>query len=159
SMLGSAQRHWLLEGVTSSRALWKVVVTSVSLSIPTGQPQARDSWTGVSAFGLPQDGAGFVTDPDAILDHFRNKASRNLVFVGAAVDPGGGIRHEPAPSWSFHELVAGPLSATMGRPRPLDVTLNPRSLFARGGVFNFGEVVIEPAQLTVRLIDDAGTVM
>ena len=41
----------------------------------------------------------------------------------------------------------------------LHVTLNPRSLFARGGVFNFGEIVIEPAHLTVRLIDDTGAVM
>jgi alkaline phosphatase D len=159
TMLGAVQKRWLLDAVTSSSALWKVVVTSVSLSIPTGRPQARDSWTGVSPFGLPQDGAGFVTERDAILDHFRKNDVRNLVFVAADVHHAEVIRHEPAPSWSFHELVAGPLSATLGRPRPLDMTLNPRSLFARGGVFNFGEVVIGPAQLTVRLIDDAGAVM
>jgi alkaline phosphatase D len=159
TMLGAAQKRWLLDAVTSSTALWKLVVTSVSLSIPTGRPQARDSWTGVSPFGLPQDGAGFVTERDAILDHFRKHDVRNLVFVAADVHHAEVIRHEPTPPWSFHELVAGPLSATLGRPRPLDVTLNPRSLFARGGVFNFGEVVIEPAHLTVRLIDDAGAVM
>jgi alkaline phosphatase D len=134
-------------------------VTSVSLSIPTGRPDARDSWTGVSPFGLPQDGAGFVTERDSILEYFRKRDVKNLVFVAADVHHAEVIRHEPAPSWVFHELVAGPLSATTGRPRPLDSTLNPRSLFARGGVFNFGEVVVEPAQLTVRLIDDTGAVM
>ena len=159
TMLGAAQKRWLLDAVTASTALWKVVVTSVSLSIPTGRPDARDSWTGVSPFGLPQDGAGFVVERDAILDHFRKRGVRNLVFVAADVHHAEVIRHEPTPSWGFHELVAGPLSATTGRPRPLDSTLNPRSLFARGGVFNFGEVVIEPAQLTVRLIDDTGSVM
>jgi alkaline phosphatase D len=159
TMLGAAQKRWLLDAVTSSTALWKVVVTSVSLSIPTGRPEARDSWTGVSPFGLPQDGAGFVVERDAILEHLRKRDVRNLVFVAADVHHAEVIRHEPTPSWTFHELVAGPLSATTGRPRPLDSTLNPRSLFARGGVFNFGEVVVEPAQLTVRLIDDAGAVM
>jgi alpha-D-ribose 1-methylphosphonate 5-triphosphate synthase subunit PhnG len=39
------------------------------------------------------------------------------------------------------------------------MALNPRSLFARGGVFNFGEVTIEPSVLTVRLIDQTDTVM
>jgi alkaline phosphatase D len=159
TMLGAAQKRWLLDGVTGSDAVWKIVVTSVSLSIPTGRPDARDSWTGVSAFGLPLDGAGFVTERDAILEHLRKHAVKNLVFVAADVHHAEVIRHEPAPPWSFHEFVAGPLSATTGRPRPLDATLNPRSLWARGGVYNFGEVVVEAAQLTVRLIDDTGAVM
>ncbi|HEY3101107.1 MAG TPA: alkaline phosphatase D family protein [Methylomirabilota bacterium] len=159
TMLGAAQKRWLLDAVTSSAAVWKVVVTSVSLSIPTGRPEARDSWTGASPFGLPVDGAGFVAERDAILEHLRKHDVKNLVFVTADVHHAEVIRHEPMRGWSFHELVAGPLSATMGRPRPPDLTLNPRSLFGRGGVFNFGEVVIEPAGLTVRLIDDTGAVM
>jgi len=159
TMLGAEQKRWLVDGVTSSTATWKVVVTSVSLSIPTGKPNARDSWTGVSAFGLPVDGAGFVTERDAILDRFRKHGVKNLVFVAADVHHAELIRHHPTPEWSFHEFVAGPLSATLGRPRPLDSTLNPRSLFGRGGVLNFGEVVVEPAHLTVRLIDDTGAMM
>jgi alkaline phosphatase D len=159
TMLGSAQKRWLMEAVTSSTAMWKVVVTSVSLSIPAGRPEARDSWTGASPFGLPMDGAGFATERDAILDHFRTHGVKNLVFLAADVHHAEVIRHRPTASWSFYELVAGPLSATTGRPRPLDMTLNSQSLFGRGGVFNFGEVVVEPAALTVRLIDDSGTVM
>ena len=105
------------------------------------------------------DGAGFVTERDAILDRFRKHGVKNLVFVAADVHHAELIRHHPTPEWSFHEFVAGPLSATLGRPRPLDATLNPRSLFARGGVLNFGEVVVEPGHLIVRLIDDTGAVM
>src|SRR5437667_33204 len=89
----------------------------------------------------------------------RARTGKNLVFVAADVHHAEVIRHQPTSEWSFHELVAGPLSATLGRPRPLDVTLNPRSLFARGGVFNFGEVLVEAAHLTVRLVDDGGAVM
>src|SRR2546430_3476232 len=40
TMLGAAQKRWLLDAVTSSAAVWKVVVTSVSLSIATGRPEA-----------------------------------------------------------------------------------------------------------------------
>jgi hypothetical protein len=37
--------------------------------------------------------------------------------------------------------------------------LNPRSLFAHGGVFNFGEVTVDGQALTVRFIDVDGAVM
>lgn len=159
TMLGAAQKRWLLDGVPSSTAVWKLVVSSVPLSIPTGRPGARDSWTSASPFGLPVDGDGFPTERDAILAHFRRQHVKNLVFLAADVHHAEAIRHRPAPEWSFHEFVAGPLSASTGRPRPLDASLNARSLFARGGVYNFGEIVIEPAHLTLRLVDDAGTVM
>jgi alkaline phosphatase D len=159
TMLGSAQRRWLLDGVTSSTATWKVVVSSVPLALATGRPERRDSWSSANVLGFPQDGAGFATERDAILRAFRAVDIRNLIFLAADVHHAELIRHHPHPEWSFHEFIAGPLSATTGIPRPLDISLNPRSLFARGGVFNFGEVSVDPASLTVRLIDDTGTVM
>ena len=159
TMLGAAQRQWLVDGVAASTAAWKVVVSSVSLSIPTGRPEARDSWSGASVFGLPLEGAGFVTERDAILRGFRERGVRNLVFVVADVHHAELIRHHPWLDFSFHEFVAGPLSAGFGRPRPLDQGLGPRSLFARGGAFTFGEVTIVPEHLTVRIVDDAGTVL
>lgn len=159
TMLGAAQRRWLIDGVTSSTATWKVVVSSVTLALATGRPERRDGWSGANVFGLPQDGAGFATERDAILRELRKRDVRNLVFIAADVHHAELIRHHPHLEWSFYEFIAGPLSASVGRPRPLDISLNPRSLFARGGVFNFGEVTVEPAHLTVRLIDDAGAVM
>jgi alkaline phosphatase D len=159
TMLGAAQRRWLVDGLTSSSATWKVVVSSVSLAIGTGRPERRDGWSGANVFGFPQDGAGFATERDAILTAFRARDVRNLIFVAADVHHAELIRHHPHAEWSFHEFIAGPLSATLGRPRPLDSSLNSRSLFARGGVFNFGEVTVEPASLTVRLVDDTGVVM
>jgi alkaline phosphatase D len=131
----------------------------VSLALGTGRPERRDGWSGANVFGFPQEGAGFPTERDAILAAFRARDVRNLIFVAADVHHAELIRHHPHSDWSFHEFIAGPLSATLGRPRPLDMSLNPRSLFARGGVFNFGEVTVEPASLTVRLIDEAGAVM
>ena len=160
TMLGAAQRRWLVDSVSASTATWKVVVSSVPLSIPTGSPARRDSWSNASVYGTPQEGGtGFAVERDAILHDLRTRGVRNLVFLVADVHHAELVRHQPTPEWSFHEFVAGPLSAGFGRPRPLDEGLNPRSLFARGGVNNFGEVTIEPAQLTVRLRDEEGTVL
>jgi alkaline phosphatase D len=160
TMLGAAQRRWLVDGLTASTATWKVVVTSVPLAVPTGRPERRDSWTDVNVFGLaPEHGTGFVTERDAILRTLRARGVKNLIFVAADVHHAELIRHHPTPDWSFHEFIAGPLSATLGRPRPLDMRLNSRTLFAQGGIYNFGEVTIEPARLVVRLLDEQGSVL
>lgn len=160
TMLGPAQRRWLIDAVAASPAVWKVVVSSVSLSVPTGRTARRDSWTGVGVFGLPTDDAtGFATERDAILKELRAGGVKNLVFAVSDVHHAEMIRHEPQRGFVFHEMIAGPLSAGMGRPRPLDDSLNPRSLFAHGGVYNFGEVTVDGQGLTVRFIDVDGAVM
>jgi alkaline phosphatase D len=84
---------------------------------------------------------------------------KNLLFTAADVHHAEMIRHEPQPGFVFHELIAGPLSASLGRPRPLDDSLSPRSLFAHGGVYNFGEVTVDAQGLTVRFIDVDGATM
>ncbi|HXE00018.1 MAG TPA: alkaline phosphatase D family protein [Candidatus Acidoferrum sp.] len=160
TMLGAAQRRWLLDALPASTATWKIMVSSVPLSVPTGRPERRDSWSNANVFGLaPEQGTGFVTERDAILREFRVRGVRNLVVLAADVHHAEVIRHQPHREWAFHELIAGPLSATTGRPRPLDERLGPRTLFAQGGIYNFGEVTIDPTQLTVRLVDDQGTVL
>ncbi len=160
TMLGAAQRRWLLDAVPASTAVWKVVVSSVTLSVPSGRPERRDGWSNANILGLaPATGTGFVTERDAILRELRVQGVRNLVVVAADVHHAEIIRHQPYRDWEFHEFIAGPLSAPPGRPRPLDGRLGPRTLFAQGGVYNFGEVTIESAHLTVRLVDEQGAVM
>ena len=159
TMLGAAQRAWLLDGVTASTATWKVIVSSVSLSVPTGRGH-RDSWSSATVWGIPEEGGtGFATERDAILRAFRVRGVRNLVFLAADVHHAELIRHHPTHDFSFHEFIAGPLSASLGRPRPLDAALNPRSLFATGGARNFGEVVLEDGRLTVRIVDEDGSTL
>jgi alkaline phosphatase D len=159
-MLGSAQRRWLMEVVPASTALWKVVVSSVTLSVPSGRPERRDGWSNANIFGLsPEKGTGFVTERDAILREFRLQGVRNLVVVAGDVHHAEIVRHQPHRDWEFHEFIAGPLSAPRGQPRPLDARLGPRTLFAQGGVYNFGEVTIDPTELTVRLVDEHDTVL
>ena len=158
TMLGRAQRRWLVEGVSGSTALWKVVVTSVSLSVPTGR-KVRDSWSNANVWGFPEEGGtGFATERDAILRDLRIGGVKNLVFLAADLHHAELIRHHPTVEWSFHEFIAGPLSASMGRPRPLDDALNPLSLWALGSALNFGEIAADATSLTVRIIDADGRV-
>jgi alkaline phosphatase D len=156
TMLGAAQKRWLIDGVTGSKAVWKVVVSSVPLSVPTGG-KAHDSWSNANILGFPEENAtGFAWERDGILRSFRERGVKNLIFLAADVHHAELIRHQPTSEWSFHEFIAGPLSASLGRPRPLDMGLNPRTLFATGEVENFGEVAIDATGLTVRIIDIDG---
>jgi alkaline phosphatase D len=158
TMLGAAQKRWLLDGLGGSTAVWKFVISSVSLSVPKGGA-ARDSWSNASPKGIPEEGeTGFAVERDQILRELRLKGVRNLVFLAGDVHHAELIRHHPTPEWSFHEFIAGPLSASPGRPRPLDQALNPRSLWSLGGVKNFGEIAVDATSLTVRVIDVEGRV-
>ena len=170
TMLGRAQRRWLVEGVTSSTATWKVVVSSVTLSLPTGRSERRDGWSSANVLGLPQDGAGFATERDAILGALRKADTRNVIFVVADVHHAELIRHHPHLDWSFHEFVAGPLNAGTFGPNALDATFGPQLVFQKAppagqsnpspyaGFQFFGEVNIDPSTraLTVDLRDLAG---
>jgi alkaline phosphatase D len=159
TMLGSVQRRWLIEGVAASTAVWKVVVSSVPLSVPTGRG-SRDSWSNASVLGVPEENAtGFAVERDAILRAWAGRGVRNLVVLAADVHHAELIRHQPTREFVLHEFIAGPLSAPPGRPRALDAGLNPRSLFSRGGMNNFGEVKVESARLTVRIVDEDGVVL
>ncbi len=159
TMLGAAQRRWLIERVAGSTATWKVVVSSVPLSVPTGRA-VRDGWSSANVYGTPEEhGTGFATERDAILGAWRARGVKNLVVLAADVHHAEIVRHRPAPGFTLHEFIAGPLSATPGRPRPLDEALNPRTLYARGGPNNFGEVAVAPDALTVRVIDETGGVL
>jgi alkaline phosphatase D len=158
TMLGPAQLQWLVDGVTGSDAVWKVVVSSVPLSVPTGR-SARDSWSGSSVRGLPEENpTGFSMERDAILRMLRTQNVKNLIWITADVHHAELIRHRPWPDFAFYEFIAGPLSASRGRPRTLDATLNPHSLFGMGDTDNFGEVSIDSGGLTVRIVDAHGAV-
>ena len=158
TMLGPAQKRWLIEGVTASRSTWKIIVTSVTLSVPTGRG-ARDSWSNANILGFPEEGgSGFAVERDGILRAFREAGVKNLVFLAADVHHAEVLRHHPGAGWSFHEFIAGPLSASLGRPRPTDQGLSSRTLYGLGEIENFGEVAIAEAGLTVRIVDVTGQV-
>jgi alkaline phosphatase D len=157
TMLGAAQRAWLVDRLTRSDATWKLVVSSVSLSVPTGRT-ARDSWAGGSRVEPGEVPTGFEHELRDIVRVLAERRVRNLVWLVSDAHRAEVIRHAPAAGLVFHELMAGPLSAGFGRPGRLDDTLNPTRLFGEGGYYNFGEAAIDGSGLTVRIVDAEGRV-
>jgi alkaline phosphatase D len=158
TMLGAVQRAWLLDGVAGSDATWKLVVSSVPLSIPTGR-LARDSWaSGLGPYSAEEPPTGFEHELGLIVRTLAERKVRNLVWLVTDVHRAEILRHAPAPGLVFHELVAGPLSAGLGRPGGLDETLKPTRLFAEGGYYNFGELDVRAGELQVRIIDGDGRI-
>lgn len=170
TLLGEAQRRWLVEGLATSTATWKVVANDVPKLFPTGTRAAglgHDGWAAAPA----EDSAaqtGFLRELRGILRELDARDVRNVVFVTADVHSAQAIRYETdadgdGDTLLFHELIAGPLSAFRWWPQEFDPAFNPRSLYAEGRIFNFGVVRIEPdaagrALFRIEYRDETGAV-
>ena len=131
TLLGQGQRDWLIDSVTASDATWKVIATSVPLSIPTGTPagEGRDGW---ADGGEP---TGYERELFRILEAFADAGERNLVWLSADVHFATVLSHSPFPDhpeFTMIEAVAGPLSAGLFPHSELDASLQPRRLFLHG---------------------------
>ena len=155
TMLGAAQLQWLLDGMTTSTATWKVIVTSVPLSVPKGGTLAvpgNDGWAG----GI--DGTGFERERQVIVDALLEKQVANVVFLAGDIHWVQANIYDPNQDGmaDFYEFVSGPLSARPGHltsPSPL---LHPKTLINEGGYDNFGLVRVTKEAFAVSVIDAAG---
>ena len=155
TMLGESQLQWLLKGLTESTATWKVIVSSVPLSIPKGGGGVLgyDGWTGGPG------GPGFERERQVIVDAILGQQMKNVVFLAGdvhyvqanAYDPNG----DGTPD--FHEFVAGPLSAVPGRQTLPNPGLRPTTLINEGGYMNFGLIRVTESSFDVTILDEAGT--
>lgn len=155
TMLGAAQLKWLLEGLMTSTATWKVVATSVPLSIPKGGGGASpgfDGWAG------GPDGTGFERERQVIVDAVVSRKRKNVVFLGGDVHYVQANSYDPDGDGTadFHEFIAGPLSARPGRMTPPSPGLHPTNLVNEGGYFNFGFIRVSKGTFEVSVIDDSG---
>jgi alkaline phosphatase D len=154
TMLGEHQLQWLLKGLTESTATWKVIVSSVPLSIPKGGGgvSGYDGWAG----GL--GGPGFERERQVIVDAILGRKVKHVVFLAGdvhyvqanAYDPNG----DGTPD--FHEFIAGPLSAAPGRQTPPNTELRPIPLINEGGYMNFGLIRTTRSSFDVTVLDEAG---
>jgi alkaline phosphatase D len=155
TMLGEKQLQWLLSGLTESTATWKVIVTTVPLSISKGGGAGvpgNDGWAGGA------DGTGFERERQVIVDYILGRKVKNVVFLAGdvhyvqanAYDPNG----DGTPD--FHEFMAGPLSAAPGRLTPPSAGLRPTTLINEGGYFNFGLIRVTKFSFDVKVLDEAG---
>ncbi|MCA9632878.1 MAG: alkaline phosphatase D family protein [Myxococcales bacterium] len=118
SMLGAEQLEWLTESLRRSDATWKLIVSSVPLSIPTGWPPngPRDGWAN---FGGPTGYEGELSRLVSVLPELK---PANVIFVTTDVHFAAAYVYRPlartarvadarTSQFSFLELVSGPLSA------------------------------------------------
>jgi alkaline phosphatase D len=155
TMLGAQQLGWLLEGLRASTATWKVIVTSVPLSVPKGggaSVPGYDGWAG------GPDGTGFERERQVIVDAILEKNMKKVVFLSGDIHWVQAnvydVNHDSTPD--FYEFVAGPLSARPGRLTPPSPTLNPKNLINEEGYDNFGLVRVTKEAFAVSVIDAAG---
>jgi len=155
TMLGPAQLKWLIEGLRTSTATWKVIATSVPLSIPKGGGAGvpgNDGWAG------GPDGTGFERERQMIVDTILGKKMKNVVFIAGDVHWVQANAYDPNQDGviDFHEFVAGPLSASPGRLTPASEGLHPMRLINEEGYYNFGLVRITKTAFDLTVVDDTG---
>src|SRR5262245_7954874 len=155
TMLGERQLQWLLNGLAESSATWKVIVTSVPLSISKGgspRTPGNDGWAGGS--GYP----GFERERQVIVDHILGRKLKNVVFLAGDVHHVQANAYDPNSDGTpdFHEFVAGPLSAASERWKPANTELHPTTLINEGGYMNFGLVRVAKSSFTVTVLDETG---
>lgn len=131
TMLGREQLTWLKDTLRKSDATWKVIVSSVPMSIPTGFPpqNGRDGWA-----NYDQD-TGFERELLEVLGFLHERGERNVVFITTDVHFAEVFRYTPFaedPSFQVYEVVTGPMNAGLFPNRNFDTTLSPESLFFYG---------------------------
>lgn len=175
-VLGREQTQWLIDGLKSSTAVWKVVANDLPISIvvpdaasdPPGGPKSMEA-VGQGENGRP---LGREIAFSRILS--QTKEVPNVVFLTADVHYTAAISYHPegagftdfTPFWEF---VSGPLNAGAFPQSPLDGTFGARYDFVHAppekdtspaqGFQHFGEVTIDADSraLTVNLCDASGT--
>jgi alkaline phosphatase D len=168
TMLGREQLTWLKESLAASDATWKVIVSSVPMSIPTGFPAegGRDGWANFDQM------TGFEHELLDILRFTEQRGIRNMFWITTDVHFAEAFRYRPFPAnpgFVVHELATGPLNAGIFPSAAFDTTLNPQVLFgpdpsapattweqAKDG-FNFGRLELDRnGELTAAIVNTAG---
>jgi alkaline phosphatase D len=155
TMLGATQLKWLLDGLSASTATWKVIATSVPLSVPKGggaSVPGNDGWAG------GPDGTGFERERQVIIEMILDRKIHNVVFLAGDVHWVQANAYDPNRDGviDFHEFVAGPLSARPGRITPAGESLHPTRLINEEGYHNFGLVRSTRTSFEVTVVDDTG---
>jgi alkaline phosphatase D len=127
TMLGREQLTWLKDSLAASDATWKVVVSSVPMSIPTGFPPSggRDGWANFDQT------TGFEQELLDVLRFLESEGIENTVWITTDVHFAEAFRYRPFssnPDFVVYELATGPLNAGIFPLRDVDPTLNPEVL-------------------------------
>jgi alkaline phosphatase D len=156
TMLGAQQVEWLKQSLLKSTATWKVITSDIPQAFETGADQyGRDAWA-----TDPKTLTGVEREQLDIMKFLDDHNIKNVVFLATDVHYTANVQYEKDLNGDgkplvFHELVTGPVNAVRGGVGQLSPTLNPKTSYAEGNLFNFGYVQIRPgADGTFHLIAD-----
>jgi len=158
NILGKVQCEWLISSLKScSNESWKILVSSVPLSFPTGWPTPEvdgyDGWTA--------DRELFY-----LFQRIRDTGVKNILFITGDVHFPYLISYDPFTMGSpfCYEAGATPFSAIPLPPSTPVETLNPKVIWCEGefvkGPMNFGYLQVNPdGTLKIKFIREDGYVM
>ena len=167
TLLGKEQLRWLENGLLNSNATWKIISTTIPVTIPNCYNSTRgcDNWATDGT-----DNKTFTYEKSEFLKFLDEKNIKNIVFVTTDVHfPANIIVNQDfngdSDNLKFFELVSGPLSAIpLGVGTKEDPTINERFLYNESKIFNFGHLTIhhDPllnnVTLTTEIRDNNGLV-
>jgi len=130
--LGPDQMQWLKQGLTASRATWKVIASYMPLSIvvpdlnPDVPPGTFEAWANADN-GAPSGRELEVAD---LLRFIKHRNVKNVVWVTADVHYASATHYRPEQAQftdfkPFWEFVGGPLHAGTFGPGEIDKTFGP----------------------------------
>jgi alkaline phosphatase D len=131
AILGARQLQWLKDGLTNSRAVWKIVAADLPLAlIVRDGPNLYEAVANGDA-GVPLGRELEIAD---LLRHLKARRVRNVVWITADVHYCAAHHYDPARATftdfdPFWEFVAGPLNAGTFGPNQLDPTFGPEAKF------------------------------
>jgi alkaline phosphatase D len=136
TMLGPAQKHWLLDGLARSEAAIKIVASTVTLRYA-----GRDSWE------------GYDRERDEILRAVRDQRIQNVIFLAADVHYAALIQHPEG----VYEAISGPLAAFPAGTARADG--RPGTLWTETGRSNYGWIRMGGGEIVVGWWDDRDALM
>lgn len=167
TLLGIQQLRWLEQGLLNSNATWKVISTSVPVSIPNcfNRIAGCDNW---ATDGNSTTSKTFVSEREAFLKFLDDNNIKNVVFVATDIHSPAVVNishdaNEDGDNLNLYELVSGPLSAIPLASNPLDPTINATYLYNESKIFNFGHINVQrdsnaDVKLIYEVIDSNGLV-
>jgi alkaline phosphatase D len=158
ALLGAEQAAWLLDALSQSRAVWKIVACDMPIALVVSEPgktipQAFDGWANEN--GAPQ---GRELELARLLSGLRARAVKNVVWITADVHYAAAHRMDPTRAAfkdfdPFWELVAGPMHASAFPRKPLDDTFGPEMVWSNADWSSTGSPATDAANFGLLRVD------
>ncbi len=131
SMLSKNQLEWFKKSLKKSKATWKIIVSSVPISIPTGYPPSngRDGWA-----NFDQE-TGFEGELRGIFRFLKDEKISQTLWITTDVHFASAFEYTPfadSPEFKIYEVITGPLQAGLYPSHNFDKTFGTKRLFFYG---------------------------